>query len=321
MYLILLLACGINTEAKTASLEQHVVFAACATSVKLFKSDNDFRKAIPFKVHPSKGTFSLSQSDVSMKVPKEQSKEKNKILSMVVENKNLKANKARKAVALPMCRELHPKDPTLCLDTKVLEHLPPLERFNSRSKFRRIIYELHVPTFSPDGTFDGCIPRLNYLVHLGITTVQLMPVTIDYDSSWGYSTAHLFAIRSNLGGYSGLKRFVKAAHSQGLEVFMDVVYNHASAKTHLFGIDRCEFDRESKTHLQPTFCPSNGFKKKIPCAFGSYFYMDENQLTPWGPRYNFSSEQVRDFLMSNVKYWVEELGIDGLRFDSTICIR
>ena len=151
--------------------------------------------------------------------------------------------------------------------------------------------------------------------------MQLMPVTIDYDSSWGYSTAHLFAIRSSLGGYSGLRRFLQAAHKAGLEVFMDVVYNHASSKTHLFGLDRCELDEKIKGSLPTTYCPSNGFKAEIPCSFGKYFYMDENQKTPWGPRYDFSSEQVREFLMSNIKYWVEELGIDGVRFDSTVCIR
>src|SRR4051812_1796061 len=90
-----------------------------------------------------------------------------------------------------------------------------------------LIYELHVGTFTPDGTFDAAISRLDHLVELGVTHVELMPVAeFSGDRGWGYGGADLSAPHPASGGPEGLARFVAAAHAQGLAVIMDVVYNH-----------------------------------------------------------------------------------------------
>ena len=297
---------------------RHVIFAPCATSIKAYKLIDNFATSFSFEEDFDNGTFSINQNNISL-THEQDNQLKERMLALVVENSNRKIPETRINATLPTCRELHPIDPTIC----VLHDEEPLEplKTSSEGKFQRIIYEMHVPTFSSNGTFDGCIPYFNYLLNLGVTTVQIMPVNVDHDSAWGYSIAHIFAIRSSLGGYKGLRRFIEAAHNAGLEVFMDVVYNHASQRTHLYDIDRCELDQNTTESLPKTLCPSNNFNEKVPCSFGRYFYMDENQVTPWGPRYDFSSKQVREYLMSNIRYWVEELGIDGLRFDSTVCIR
>ena len=179
---------------------------------------------------------------------------------------------------------------------------------------------MHIPTFSPDGTFDGALTKLSYLLALGITTIELMPVTEDLDTAWGYSLVHLWAVSSRLGGYDALRRFVNGAHRLGLEVILDVVYNHDDGRTLLYGLNRCESNMD-KESLSKAYCPSNGFVDPIPCDFGSYFYSDERQMTPWGPRFDYSSGTVYSVLVSNLRYWVEEVGVDGLRINSTICVR
>ena len=118
------------------------------------------------------------------------------LCTIVVKNENFKDTRSRMNKVLPTCRQLHPTDPSLCVE---VDNKVPLLPLLIQADRQRIIYEMHMATFSPDGTFDGCISRLSYLVVLGITTIQLMPVDIDYDSSWGYSTAHIFAIQSDLG--------------------------------------------------------------------------------------------------------------------------
>ncbi len=151
-----------------------------------------------------------------------------------------------------------------------------------------IIYELHVGTFTPDGTFDAAIARLDYLVELGITHVELMPVAeFPGEHGWGYDGVALFAVSHAYGGPDGLKRFVDAAHQRGLAVLLDVVYNH--------------------------FGPVGNYTGK----FGPY--VTTKHRTPWGDAVNFEgpgSDQVRRFFCDNALMWMRDYHIDGLRLDA-----
>jgi maltooligosyltrehalose trehalohydrolase len=157
---------------------------------------------------------------------------------------------------------------------------PPLER--------AVIYELHIGTFTPQGTFDSAIERLEYLAWLGITHVELMPVAaFPGDRGWGYDGAALFAVYEGYGGPDGLKRLVDACHARGLAVLLDVVYNH--------------------------FGPVGNYSGK----FGPYI-MDTHH-TPWGGAVNFEdwgSDEVRRFFCDNALMWMRDYHIDGLRLDA-----
>ena len=151
-----------------------------------------------------------------------------------------------------------------------------------------VIYEMHVGTFSPEGTFDGAIAKLGHLVELGITHVELMPVVeFPGDFGWGYDGVALFAVRHQYGGPDGLKRFVDACHAQGLAVLLDVVYNH--------------------------FGPVGNYTGR----FGPY--MTNRHSTPWGDAVNLEfeeSDQVRRFFCDNALMWMLEFHVDGLRLDA-----
>jgi len=151
-----------------------------------------------------------------------------------------------------------------------------------------IIYELHVGTFTPDGTFDAAIGRLDYLVELGITHVELMPVAeFPGEHGWGYDGVALFAVSHAYGGPDGLKRFIDAAHQCGLAVLLDVVYNH--------------------------FGPVGNYTGK----YGPY--VTNKHRTPWGDAVNFEgpgSDQVRRFFCDNALMWMRDYHIDGLRLDA-----
>jgi maltooligosyltrehalose trehalohydrolase len=151
-----------------------------------------------------------------------------------------------------------------------------------------IIYELHVGTFTPPGTFDGVISRLDYLCELGITAVELMPVAqFPGGRNWGYDGTFLFAPQNSYGGSDGLKRLVDACHSRGLAVILDVVYNHLG--------------------------PEGNYLH----AFGPYF--TDRYRTPWGDAVNFDgpgSDAVRHYFISNALYWITEFHIDALRLDA-----
>jgi maltooligosyltrehalose trehalohydrolase len=157
---------------------------------------------------------------------------------------------------------------------------PPLER--------AVIYELHVGTFTPQGTFDSAIERLDYLVELGITHVELMPVAaFPGGQGWGYDGASLFAVTEQYGGPDGLKRLVNACHMRGLAVLLDVVYNH--------------------------FGPVGNYSGK----FGPY--ITDRHRTPWGGAVNFEdwgSDEVRRFFCDNALMWMRDYHIDGLRLDA-----
>jgi maltooligosyltrehalose trehalohydrolase len=151
-----------------------------------------------------------------------------------------------------------------------------------------IIYELHVGTFTPQGTFAGVIDKLDYLVELGITHVELMPVA-EFSGSrgWGYDGADLYAPHHAYGGPDELKRLVDACHGRGLAVILDVVYNHLG--------------------------PAGNYLAR----FGPYF--TERYATPWGQAINFDgpdSDEVRRFICDNALMWLRDYHLDGLRLDA-----
>ena len=155
-----------------------------------------------------------------------------------------------------------------------------------------VIYELHVGTFSPEGTFDGVVERLDHLVRLGVDVVELMPVAeFPGVRGWGYDGVDLFAPHHAYGGPDGLKRLVDACHRRGLGVVLDVVYNHLGPAGNYLG------------------------------EFGPYF--SDRHSTPWGAAVNFDgpgSHQVRRFFVDNALMWLRDYHIDGLRLDAVHAI-
>jgi maltooligosyltrehalose trehalohydrolase len=160
--------------------------------------------------------------------------------------------------------------------------------FQAQPLASAVIYELHVGTFTTEGTLDSAIEKLEYLRELGITHVELMPVAaFDGDHGWGYDGVDLFAVHEPYGGPDALKRFVDAAHQRGLAVLLDVVYNH--------------------------FGPSGNYTAK----FGPY--LTDAHRTPWGGAVNLEeagSHQVRRFFCDNAQMWLRDFHIDGLRIDA-----
>ncbi|MGH7318946.1 MAG: malto-oligosyltrehalose trehalohydrolase [Candidatus Rokuibacteriota bacterium] len=154
------------------------------------------------------------------------------------------------------------------------------------------LYELHVGTFTPEGTFEAVVPRLPYLRDLGITAIELMPVAeFPGARNWGYDGVHLFAPQSTYGGPLGLMRLVDAAHRLGLAVLLDVVYNHVG--------------------------PEGNYLR----AFGPYFRADRR--TPWGDAMNYDgdgSSAVRRHVLGNAGSWIRDYHLDGLRLDAVHAI-
>ncbi len=151
-----------------------------------------------------------------------------------------------------------------------------------------IISEIHVGTYSKEGTFDAVISDLDRLKETGFTALELMPVAqFPGERNWGYDGVFPFAVQNTYGGISGLKRLVDACHMKGLAVVLDVVYNHLGPEGNYFG------------------------------KFGDYF--TDFYKTPWGEAINFDgphSEPVRRFFIENALYWISEFKIDALRLDA-----
>ena len=151
-----------------------------------------------------------------------------------------------------------------------------------------VLYELHVGTFTPEGTFDAAIDRLDHLVGLGVDAVELLPVNaFPGRHGWGYDGVSIFAVHDPYGGPDGLKRFVDAAHARGLGVLMDVVYNHLGPDGNYLG------------------------------RFGPYF--TERYATPWGAAVNLDdagSDETRAFILDNTVTWLRDYHCDGLRVDA-----
>lgn len=155
------------------------------------------------------------------------------------------------------------------------------------------IYELHVGTFTPQGTFRAAIDKLEHVASLGVDAVEIMPVA-DFPGqrNWGYDGVALYAPARCYGRPDDLRALVDAAHARGLAVILDVVYNH-------FGPDGNYLGRFS----------------------GSYFHPERH--TPWGQAFNLdgpNSRPVRDFFLGNAAYWLDEFRFDGLRLDATHAI-
>ncbi len=151
-----------------------------------------------------------------------------------------------------------------------------------------VIYELHVGTFTPEGSFDSIIPCLERLVDLGVTAIQLMPVAqFPGSRNWGYDGVHPYAVQNSYGGPPSLKRLVNECHSLGLAVILDVVYNHL------------------------------GPEGNYLANYGPYF--TDRYKTPWGPAVNYDgpySDEVRYFFISNALEWIDDFHIDALRIDA-----
>lgn len=155
-----------------------------------------------------------------------------------------------------------------------------------------IFYELHVGTFTPEGTFEAVVPHLAALRELGVTAVELMPVAqFPGGRNWGYDGVYPFAVQNTYGGPDGLRRLVDACHAHGLAVFLDVVYNHL------------------------------GPEGNYLADFGPYF--TQRYRTPWGYAVNFDgpdSDEVRRYFIENALYWVTDFHMDGLRLDAVHAI-
>lgn len=156
-----------------------------------------------------------------------------------------------------------------------------------------IIYEIHIGTFTPEGTFAAAEKKLDYLVDLGITAVEIMPVAqFPGNRNWGYDGVYPFCVQYSYGGAEGLQSLVNACHNKGLAVILDVVYNHVGPEGN---------------HLE---------------AFGPYF--TEKYHTPWGNAINFDDawcDGVRRFFIENALMWFRDFHIDALRMDAVHAIK
>lgn len=164
--------------------------------------------------------------------------------------------------------------------------------WKGHAREKLVMYELHVGTFSPEGTFDGARRRLEGLRDLGITALELMPIAqFSGERNWGYDGVFPFAVQSSYGGCSGLQRLVDACHALGLSVVVDVVYNHLGPEGN---------------HL---------------AQFGPYF--TDRYRTPWGVAINLdgpSSDEVRRFFLESATWLVRTAHLDGLRVDAVHAI-
>jgi maltooligosyltrehalose trehalohydrolase len=155
-----------------------------------------------------------------------------------------------------------------------------------------VLYELHMGTFTPGGTFESAVERLDHLVDLGVSAVELMPVgEFSGERGWGYDGVDLWAPYHAYGGPAGLKTLVDACHRRGLAVVLDVVYNHLGPE-------------------------GNYLERFAP-------YLTRRHRTPWGPAVNFDgphSRPVRDFVIENALTWLREYHLDGLRLDAVHAI-
>ncbi len=164
---------------------------------------------------------------------------------------------------------------------------PADDAWRGRPWNEMVFYELHVGTFTPGGTYAGALERLDDLVALGITAIELMPLAQWPGArNWGYDGVLPYAPAERYGRPDDLARFISGAHRRGLAVFLDVVYNH--------------------------FGPEGNFLH----GYAPAFFTDRYQ-TPWGAAIDYSSDDVRAFFIENARWWLAAYGFDGLRLDAT----
>ena len=159
------------------------------------------------------------------------------------------------------------------------------EGWHGRQLAGSVIYELHIGTYSPEGTFDGAISRLDHLLELGIDMVEVLPVNgFNGTHNWGYDGVLWFTVHEQYGGPDGYRRFVDACHTRGLAVVQDVVYNHLG--------------------------PSGNY---LP-LYGPY--LREGAANTWGDSVNVADPEVRRYVLDNVAMWFDDFHVDGLRLDA-----
>jgi maltooligosyltrehalose trehalohydrolase len=168
------------------------------------------------------------------------------------------------------------------------------ESWRGRPWSEAVVYELHIGTFTPEGSFRAAVAKLDHLLDLGVTVIEIMPVS-DFPGqrNWGYDGVLPFAPDSSYGRPEDFKALVEAAHARGLSVILDVVYNH-------FGPDG---------NYLPVYAPQ---------------FFTERHKSPWGAGINVDgadSRPVRDFVIHNALYWIEEFHLDGLRLDAVHAIQ
>ncbi|MET1155241.1 alpha-amylase family glycosyl hydrolase, partial [Arthrobacter sp.] len=156
-----------------------------------------------------------------------------------------------------------------------------------------VVYELHIGTFTPEGTLDAAAGKLDYLAGLGVDYVELLPVNaFNGTHNWGYDGVLWFAVQENYGGPAAYQRFVDAAHTKGIGVIQDVVYNHLG--------------------------PSGNYLPR----FGPY--LSSGSANTWGDSVNLDgpgSDEVRRFITDNVQMWFHDYHVDGLRLDAVHALR
>ena len=163
--------------------------------------------------------------------------------------------------------------------------VPPVTPWPGRELAGAVIYELHIGTFTPSGTLDSAIEKLDYLVDLGIDFVELLPVNgFGGTHNWGYDGVAWFTVFEGYGGPAAYARFVDACHARGLAVVQDVVYNHLGPNGNYL----------------PRFGP----------------YLRSGSSNTWGDSVNFDEIEVRRFVIDNVVMWLRDYGVDALRLDA-----
>src|ERR1700753_4340851 len=167
------------------------------------------------------------------------------------------------------------------------------DEWHSRPWHEAVVYELHIGSFSPEGTFKGAESKLPHLAELGVTVIELMPIA-DFPGArgWGYDGVLQYSPESSYGTPDELKSLIAAAHKQRIAVMLDVVYNHFGPEGNYLGV------------------------------YSPQFFTDRHH-TPWGAAINFDGKDgrpVRDFFINNVLYWLDEYHFDGLRFDAVHAI-
>jgi maltooligosyltrehalose trehalohydrolase len=159
------------------------------------------------------------------------------------------------------------------------------DAWSGRQLAGSVLYELHIGTYSPEGTFDGAIARLDHLVDLGVDMVELLPVNgVNGTHNWGYDGVAWYGVHEPYGGPEGYRRFVDACHARGLAVVQDVVYNHLG--------------------------PSGNYLPR----FGPYLL--EASANTWGDSVNVGHPEVRRYVLDNLAMWFDDFHVDGLRLDA-----